>query len=421
MEIGVGIFDKHEANEFLRSLWAEVASEFGGCSWNYMPHKDTTTKRIYFGIMSAGAILLEVSVSYKEKGTISNIYFDYPSSQSTLDIKSSLGKQLKGVVRKARRKIGNYKEFRVTKQVKSYYPLSSYCGDQFEISKLSGEITEISFPVWAYDMNQCIGLGVQKINQIMDFLAAETNVPFWINQERIDTKAKSLLQTSYQEEDYMNGYSVQDECLIISKEGESALDYIVNNNGQNEVLNKFLDACYHFHTARKYDAQLNEYKGFKEKLSEDGNRLEIEVFIKNKDLESAYKMGKSQTEIASTLYMSALEVITLIDFNEVTCDSCGQPKFSIMKRVRELASKYLTPVSAGSINEYYNKRSAYLHKGSILTNPTPSFSSVPLLDENEKTGTNFPIKINVDYLREDTSYILRQFYKQNFSRIFQKE
>jgi hypothetical protein len=418
MELSIGIIDINEANEFLKSLWTEIAKEFGSCAWSYMPHKDTHNKRIYFGIMAAGQNALAVSISYRERGSIINLYFDYPDTKKSLELDSPLGQQLKRVVRKARRNIGNYQRFLCTEQIRSYYPLSYYKTENFRTGLLTNEVTQISFPILAYDKNQCNGLAIQKLNQIMDFLAVETNVPFWRNPEQISDKSIAVLLTEqYQEDDFMSDYSVQNDCLIISKEGKKFLDFIISNNGENDDLNKFLNACYHFHTARKYDAQIFDYKGYKEKLSEDGSRLEVEIYTKRKDLETAFKLGNSHTEIASTLYMSALEVVTLIGFKEDKCDSCGQPIFSIMSRVRDLASNYLNPVAANSFSDYYNKRSEYLHTGSILTNPTPSFSSVPLLDKEDNTGTNFPVKIIVDYLREDTSYILRQFYKQHFTEI----
>ncbi|MFC5714379.1 hypothetical protein ACFPU1_16660 [Thalassorhabdus alkalitolerans] len=420
MELNIGIIDSDQANEFLRSLWAEIATEFGSCGWSYMPYKDIQGKRIHFGVMAAGQHALAVSISYKDRGSIINLYFDYPDTKKSLELDSPLGQQLKRVVRKARRNMGNYQKYLVTEQIKSYFPLSFYETKFFKSGLLSEEVTEISFPVWAYDNNQCNGLAVQKLNQIMDFLAVETNVPFWKNPEKMKIHAKStaVLKTEqYQDDDFISEYSLQNDCLVISKKGKAFLDFMINNNDINEDLNKFLNACYHFHTARKYDAQIFDYKGYKHTLSEDESRLEVDIYTKNKDLETAFRLGNSHTEIASTLYMSALEVVTLIGFKEDKCDSCGQTKFSIMRRVKELASKYLNPVAADSLSDYYNKRSEYLHKGSILTNPTPSFSSVPLLDKDDNTGTNFPVKVMVDHLREDTSYILRNFYKEHFANI----
>lgn len=415
MELNIGIIDIKESNEFLRSLWAEIANEFGKCAWAYMPHKNTQAKRIYFGYMSIGQQNLGVSISYREKGSIINLYFDYQDTKMSLELESPLGQQLKRVVKNARKNVGNYKKFLVTEQIQSYHPLSNYETEHFRSGILTNEVTEISFPILAYDENQCSGLAFQKLNQIMDFLSVETNAPFWRNSPKIKgNNITALKKEIYQIPDFIDEISLQNDCLVISEKGKKFIDLIINNSGENEELNKFLSACNLFHTARKNDAQIFDYKRYKQTLSEDGSLISYESYTKDKELETAYNKGASHTEIASTLYLSALEVITLIGFEEEKCPECGQPKYSIKKRVKDIVSEHLNPYLAKTFSNYYDKRSAYLHKGYILTNPTPSRMSIPLLDNDDETGCNAPIKVSVNNLREYTSYILRKFYKKIF-------
>ncbi|AZV60313.1 hypothetical protein [Peribacillus frigoritolerans] len=132
---------------------------------------------------------------------------------------------------------------------------------------------------------------------------------------------------------------------------------------------------------------------------------------RHEDLELAASMGGSHEEIAITLYLSALEVITLYNFREKRCNVCGQPKFKIKQRVKEFVTKHLNENISRHLADYYDKRSFYLHRGSMLTNDMPTVSTIPLLDKNDKTGC-VTAGIPLINLREYTSYCLRKFYKE---------
>ena len=119
-----------------------------------------------------------------------------------------------------------------------------------------------------------------------------------------------------------------------------------------------------------------------------------------------------ETEIATTLYLSALEVITLIGFTEDKCDDCGQPKYQISKRVKELTSKYLHKHLVKDFVNYYDKRSKFLHTGMRLNTETPTNNLIPLLDPSEKNGCDFPYKIPLINVREYVSFCLRKFYRE---------
>lgn len=422
----IGITDVKKSNEFLRSLWAEMAKEFGKCGWQYIPYKNKQTKTITFGFMDIGVSILIAGVTYKNNGSIIKLFFEYSDAsydyeyiegqEDKLIKESELGKRLIRVVRKARRGMRKYNDYYALPTIQSLFPLSNYEGNNFKTEYVGENKTRIYFPVSAYDENQVEGKITQKINQVIDFLSVETNAPFWnVPTTSRENKEKTVLTKEvYQELDFIDGFSVKDGYLTISEEAKDLLSYLIDSNGENEDLQTFLNACYHFHTARKYDAQIHDYQGYFDRPLEDGSGVGIEIYTKNQDLRTALVTGGAQTEIATTLYMSALEVVTLIGFQSEKCKACNQDKYGIASRVRNLVNKQLNSHIAKQLNDYYDKRSRYLHRGYMLTNDEPTTSLIPLLDIDGENGCNFPVQVSLINLREYTSYILRAFYKEYF-------
>ncbi|PFE65794.1 hypothetical protein CN316_22140 [Bacillus cereus] len=423
MILDIGITDVKESNEFLSSLWAEMASEFGKCAWQYMPEKNKQTKTITFGFMDIGVSVLMTGITYKSNGSIIKLFFRHCDTsykyrgeqEEVLKKESQLGQRLVRVVRKARRGMGKYNEYFANPTIKSLFSLSSYEGNGFKTEIGLDNKTRINFPIFAYDENQVQGKITQKTNQVIDFLSVETNAPFWITSsfDPEDERIKGLTDEVYQEPDFIDGFSVEGDYLTISEEAKGFLSYLIENNGEDEELLTFLNACSHFHTARKYDAQIHDYQGYIDHPLKDGSSVEIETYTQNQDLKTSLVTGESQIEIATTLYMSALEVVTLIGFQSERCKECKQDKYGIASRVRYLVSYYLNSHIAEILYGYYDKRSKYLHRGNMLTNDIPTRSTVPLLDVNQENGCKYPMQVSLINLREYTSYILRRFYKEH--------
>ncbi len=133
-------------------------------------------------------------------------------------------------------------------------------------------------------------------------------------------------------------------------------------NQLNESQKVFLRGCQHFHTARKYDAQI--YDRFKYHSTEEieSDLYQINFEERDEQLSIAAKMGSTHMEIASVLYISALEVASSINIaNPKNCSECGQPIYNIGRRVVDIGEKYLNVALGKEFKEYYRKRSKYLH------------------------------------------------------------
>ncbi|MDA1743485.1 hypothetical protein PDJ98_04245 [Bacillus cereus group sp. LD121LC] len=409
MEINIGISDVEESNDFLKSLWAEMEKEFKGCGWHFSPQK--IQNRIFFGLMNIESLgELSVSISYKKRGTINNIYFELGTEGQEIPKNSELSNRLKKVVRLAKANQGKFSFFRYSVPIESYYPIASYESEFFKTEILSNESTQLTFLTKAYNRKQVNGISSKKINQIMDFLSLETNGVFWRGQNlAVEPEKKVLTDELFQNDGFIDGMPIKEDCIVLSREGKQFLEQIINPHNQlSKDAEIFLKACHHFHSARKYDEQ-----EFSNALLVDGDSFPEEIEKRKNDLKIASKMGDSHVELATTLYMSALEVVTLIGAEKETCSACGQLKYQIARRVRDLVKEHLGEGLANELNYYYNLRSKYLHAGLLIEDEEFGGHVVPQLDVDSKSGCKDVIGVPLINLREYVGFCLREYYKKN--------
>jgi hypothetical protein len=371
-----------------------MKKEFGVCGWHYTPYKNGLIKKITFGFVNIGESKpLEVGITYKDKGCINNIFFMADHGEKEIEKGTELYRRLKNVINTAKQNVGKLDTYFFRTAIQSYYPLLSYKTDNFTIYPMIDNMSEFSFGVKAYDRNQASGFVNQKVTQLINFLAVETNAVFdiakWFEEGVIESSEVEV----FQEKDFIDDHSVRDGLLIISEEGKALINILTNTEQDlSPEVELFLKACSHFHSARKQ---------------------EDKMFHRDADGSVVVMHRGDETELATTLYLSALEVITLIGFTEDKCDKCGQPKFQITRRVKELTSKYLPKHLVKDFVDYYDMRSKFLHAGMRLNTETPTSNLIPLLDPEEKNGCDFPHKIPLINIREYVSYCLRKFYREN--------
>ncbi|MFC0561958.1 hypothetical protein [Halalkalibacter alkalisediminis] len=400
MEIHIGTKKVEESNEFLRCLWAEMEKEFGRCDWNYAPKKNGSKQRVFFGYMHINQdFSIAVMISYENKGSIHNLYFE--STKKNLDIVkgTELYNRLKKVVKATRKKIGEYKELFIDAHIQSTSPIMPYTGENFEIKFINDKGFKMKFKINVYDEKHCGYQANKVINDVMDFLSVETDDIFW-SVDEYDNYDELKFEETFIERDFMDENSLYWGYRTISKKGKQFLDLLTDCKRKDEEdLVLFLSACNHFHTARMQEEQI--YKKYEDSLYE--------------------RIGISQSEIATTMYLSALEVISLIGFKEEKCGSCGQVKYQISKRISQIAYRYLP---SGYVKElldkqfidFYEHRSKYLHMGRKLVSEIPIQYYVPQLNLYAENMCDFPHNIHLSYLRECVGHCLRSFYKDKFMK-----
>lgn len=399
LEIEVGINNIKQSNKFLRKLWALFNEEFGKCSWQYSPFKIGKYQQICFGMADIKDYNLEISILYKNKGSITKIIFE-SSDGNKLDEK--MRDTLNKLVKYAKENYEKKEAFFFKASIISNYVFSNYetqC-QSMQIFGLKNKSSNLFFSVSAYDHNQASGKAIEFINETLDFLSIETNLMFYLDEINVIENAKFKekdemiynKKESYQDNsDFIEGYSTKNKQIVISKEAIQFLKYIQKND--NEDIRAFMRACHHFHSARKLDSDTFEVNSLHKKSNE---RLD------------------SNLEIANTLYLSALEVVSSIGFQSDRCSECNQLKYSISKRVKDITNKYLNDNVAKEIVKSYSLRSKYLHEGVLIRSTSPTIQSIPLLDNSTKSGCKENFSASIYNLREYTSYILRRFYREFF-------
>lgn len=398
MQINVGVMNLEESNEFLKWLWTNMEKDLGEFWFQYLPRKIGQENRIEFGTMSIDNVILEVGISYKIKGSINTVYFNVPKQQNepTPEKVAELNKKLGSIVEYSKRNKPVHENFTFQTLLYSDYSLMSYRGENFSIQTKSDKESIVSFTVKAYDYNQALVKFTDKVNNLIDFLSLETNAVYKKGKaesltDEVEFKPEKNI---YYTEMFINKFALKDDHLVISEKGKEFIDKLTDSSLESDDDMKiFLKACSHFHTARIIEQQMYDDKG---------EYIVGSIFDGNK------------TELATTMYVSALEVVTLIGFKEDKCKCCGQPKFQISKRIKELASKHFPDMMAREFIDYYDQRSKYLHTGMKLMTETPSSQLAPVLNPAERTGCEFPFKIHLPWVVPYINVCLRRFYQQEF-------
>jgi hypothetical protein len=412
MIFNVGIDDNEEANKFLRKLWAEFRREFGKCGWNYSPHTIGEAHTIIFGMMDIGIPegALQVDIFYLKKGTIQTISFDFIEQKPSEDRVNELNQRIQAIISISKSNFYQPSKFFLETGIDSLFmPLGYYKGEAFLTHLSQGTRFNLAIETKGYDDIDVQTECKSKILQCLDLLSIETNSTFWhdvlVNEAEQDVDNEEIL---VQDLDWIDDYPVINKKFRLSKAGKKFLD-LISKDQLNKAQELFLMACNHFHTARKYDAQV--YDCLKHHSTEEIESGLYQITLEERDerLSMAAKMGSTHMEIASVLYISALEVASSIDIEKPkNCPQCGQTVYGIGRRVVDMVEKYLNVHLGKEFKRYYGKRSKYLHAGELLYNYSYIGITIPQLDPSDQTGCRVNSAIPLVNLREYTSFCLRK-------------
>jgi hypothetical protein len=218
--------------------------------------------------------------------------------------------------------------------------------------------------------------------------------------------------------DLMDDYPIHDGLFLISAQGKRLLQAVAKEETLVEPIATFTRACNHFHTARKYHAQIWDVLelGAPER-TEQAEEHVVSVNVRNSRLEAAGQVGAAHAEITGTLYMSALEVASKIGAAEPEpCPQCGQPRYRISQRVTDLMTKHGGPKLGQLAKAYYSDRSKYLHEGIMLSDSSYAGVSIPLLDPSGPTGCRTQTASPSPNLQEYTGFCMRRVLKEIVNR-----
>lgn len=408
----VGIYEQEKANQFLRRLWAEFRKDFGKCAWQYTPHKIGKANLIFLGMMDIGISegALQVEISYEKKGTIKNISFDFISQKPSNHRIREINEQIKVIIETSKTKLNQISEcFFETGVVSLFQALGYYRGEAFITHLSQGNKFNLSISTLGYDEIDAQTECKSKILKFLDLLSVETNSCFWMDNlvkkagEEVDEE-----EVFVKDLEWIDDYPLICEALRLSEAGKKFIELIAQDK-LNKDQELFLSACNHFHTARKYDAQVSDLLKHRSMEEVESGVYQITFEERDKQLSIAAKMGATHMEIASVLYISALEVASSIGIEEPkNCPECDQKVYSIGRRVVDMVEKYLNTHLAKEFKRYYGKRSKYLHAGKLILNYSYIGTTIPQLDPSDSTGCRVHSGIPLLNLREYTSFCLRK-------------
>lgn len=381
---GVGLKSNKETNDFLRCLWARVAATFGKLAWQYSPLRMGNT--IIVGIACIGENThLNIKLTYKQKGCVASIDFA-PEGTFTHD---TLHEQLKKCVKEAL-------------QPENYIRQAFYKGKfdksiSFQKKSRKNFVIEgdtITLKVLGYDDKDCATMFKAQLLQVCNFLTFDTS--------RYITLSNTLTGEIRQNHNLITR-------LLDSKTGMVTGEVERNKMYQNlEVSDRMADYI---------DSYLERPYGYEEHFSNFDKSVQLFAQgVRNEELAGiAAGLPEPYSEQAIVAYMSALEIITLGDKEPEICKCCGQMRYSIARRVKDLANAAIEGWG-DFVKGYYGDRSKYVHTGLLLSSNSYIGRSVPLMSEGSRTGMIVQIGRVGDCLRDMVKYCI-EWHENNTNAI----
>lgn len=345
VHLGLGYKTNKESNDYLRRLWAVTRREFGKIAWDFSPQKTGNTVFLGFADINIERPV-EFTLKYKQKGCLNEIFVDKIQND---EIAIKIERCLKQAIKEPELKWYSF-AFNISHQC----VFTDCKGKHFSLSR-----NKIEFSVKAYDL--------------------------------IDAK-------------YVFADRMQTMCAILSF-------YLLCPILQDDSLNDMIGL--HKRNLEITDDIATTIDAFLEReylYENDISLLESAMIAFAQGIKSesmSYKVSGIDfpfSETAVVDYMSALEIITTHDIEPTKCPDCGQLKFSIAKKVMNLAISYNPEMKDRMkrwVTDYYDIRSKYVHTGKRMSRNNYMGVSTPLMSVSHKRGVIMQHSIVDPSLKED--------------------
>ena len=350
----IGLKSNKETNAFLRCLWARMTATFGKLGWLYSPFKTGNT--IFVGKASIeGDIVFDVKLGYKQCGCLSTISFAPSGSFNSLELKRRLKKCVEDALQ--------YKAFIRRVMYQSFLDKNL----SFNIHKGRNFILDgnsLSFFVDGFDDVDRKSFFKVQLQQVCNLLSFDT-----LRYTTVTGSPIEEIREKHNEK--ISLIDAETEKVYDEWEKNSVYQNLEVTESISNYIDSYLDRPY------EYEDHFNNF---------DKSVRFFAQGIRNEEL-SRLSVGLPEpyTEQAVINYMSALEVITLNDRAPETCSSCGQMKYSIARRVKDLAERAL-PNGGKFAERYYGYRSGYVHAGNLLSTNNYYNRSIPLMSRHSDNG-----------------------------------
>ena len=374
MEFPITVKGLSESNALLRALWAQFRSRFGTLGWQYTPWRVGPAKIINFGFASLGRRYgIQVSVRYSRKDTITALLIQPHPSEA--DLPTGIEQSVEDAIKrfKSPELFSLQSSIGLSKQL-TFHSYSTAC---WRLLPSAPGRALLTLGVNGFDRVDADFEYLMRVQPVLDQLTTFTNCVLTVSTTTEETENDGVDKHNsvFHSEEWMDGHPIVDGRLTLPQESLSCLDSLMT--GELPSDGRLRRATRHFREAL--------------------HLMEIDP--------------GSSGDVATALLISALEAVSLVeDKPAANCTSCGQPVYSISKRIVALGVEHLGPGAEKFFKEHYSRRSKFLHAGAIVHSLPLLRSSQPLLDPHAPEGCGMPsVVARPNNLLEFTGFILRRF------------
>lgn len=353
--------DIQASNLFLRKLWSEFRKDPSFDSMEF-GSKIGSKKIVSLAIISLGnSDSCGIDISYSKKGVINGITIHNVSEDDEDLFRGKLA------VTKSEYQ-SSWKEYWISFPV-SYqgYPLKNYSFSGCNIVNTGNENS------------------IELKNSGFDFLDAAT-----FSKPKVDFFLSII-----------SLYTLS--CFSV----KAGIKDVSGNYGGKIKSNQFLDAS--------FDSKTRSYGFFDEKYHLSSDLFELlkwiaqgenwktklsqstRLFVDALAVESSlHEVNRVLREVSHTLYISSLEIVASLYREEVkSCESCSQPVYSISKGIYDLIkSKTPSENIAKWIKKEYQRRSKFVHEGTMYSSNNYLGFHIPQLSPSDPTGNVLQHSLN---------------------------
>lgn len=381
-----------ESNLFLRRFYEELY-KFGKIGWYFQTYR--IGRIIYVGKMNYG----DMWISYKERGKLDCIYIKTDSDESKNLVYQALVN--------ARNSQAKFTIYNITVVFDTYD--IEFCdmkknGIWINSEKFDNRIwTKISFSIKAFGPHDLEYIKIQKINHLKHLFCSYTNILFECIKIICNEGELNILDNTWEEPD---SDWIEIEDLFVDRDKKVA-----------SLCFSFFDILRNIFDVFEYDKNI--------RLLLNASQ---EIYCSKKMINNLLDNGKEwnmpcYTDLVNTLIISSLEPLSSIyGIEPETCYKCGNLKYSIRRKIKDLCDRYCPPNVVQEIfNDRYKERSSFLHEGNPITNEFYCGHCVPLLDPVDGRSIMLPVStVNINMF-DYVAYIFRHIAAEVCCDIIPKE
>ena len=374
IQIYIGTKSVDESNKFFRKLWGLIAQILGQDSvgWCYTPYTIKKDNIVHLGNSSLGEIFFD----YKIKGCINNLFINC-SEENEESVRAAVKEAIafdKGLLNK---------RVRIYFKNKVGYLFASNC---YEGIVIKDEYIEFNIEVYSIlDLKHAI----TQVQYMIECLLSEYTLTLF-STLKVEVGEGCKIKEDWMEYSYDYDWIDYDQIpikddsntnskIILPMEFFILLKSILTYK-KTKKINLLLDASVAYHCAVV--------------------------------LHEEYSHNSEFSELIDTQVITSLETLAVLNSQNIPvirCEECGNLKYSVVQKLKDLILKYEEAfIYKNLIEPAYRRRSRLVHEGIPRTKEIYSGAVFPLINEDEPSTMNNAMKYNDKFLLEFGGMLFRK-------------